>query len=35
LDFKASLPVAKSAPLFRETAPREPLRPGATVRRRA
>jgi len=35
LDFNASLPVAKSAPLFRETAPREPLRPGATVRRRA
>jgi hypothetical protein len=29
LDFKASLPVAKSAPLFRETASREPLRPGA------
>jgi hypothetical protein len=35
LDFKASFPVAKSAPLFRETAPREPLRLGAPVRRRA
>jgi hypothetical protein len=30
-----SFPVAKSAALFRETAPREPLRPGAPVRRRA
>jgi hypothetical protein len=35
LDFKASFPVAKSAPLFRETAPREPLHPGVPVRRRA
>ena len=35
LEFKANFPAAKSTPLFRETAPREPLRPDAPVRRRA